>query len=128
MLKIFQCVAPPDAPQTVVASEITSTEATITWQPPAYNGGAEIIGYYVERSSASSDRWVRQNKQPIPEAQYRADNLLEGTQYSYRVIAVNRRGESVPSQPCEPFTAKKPYGKHRYPIKSFTELYNSYSN
>lgn len=103
--------APPDAPHTVTALDVTKSEATITWQVPANDGGVSIEGYHVERCSGSSERWVRQTRTPIPEVSYQADNLIEGTEYMYRIVAVNKRGESLPSQPTEPFIAKLPYGK-----------------
>ena len=105
----FQFPAPPDAPQDVVASDITKQRAVITWQPPASNGGEEITGYIVERSTNGTGRWVRQNKTPLRDMSFTADDLTEGTEYRFRVTALNRRGESSPSNPCTPFTAMNPY-------------------
>lgn len=107
-----------------MASDITSSEATITWQPPANDGGSKITGYIVERQTDNSNRWIRQTKAPVAELVYKADNLMEGSEYTYRVIAVNQRGESAPSEPSQSFTAKKPYGKCQVNSKniSYTNL------
>lgn len=94
----------------MVAEDISKSEATISWQAPANDGGAAIEGYHVERCSDSSDRWVRQTRSPVKDNSYHADNLMEGSEYAYRVVAVNKRGESTASQPSEPFIAKLPYG------------------
>lgn len=108
---LFLLLAVPDSPQSLTAEDITPTDVTLTWSPPTNDGGAPVEGYHVERCSDSSGRWVRQTRSPVTETVYHTDNLMEGTEYAYRVVAVNRRGESVPGQPCEPFIAKNPYGK-----------------
>jgi len=95
----------------VEVSNITKSTATISWQPPANDGGAPVTGYHVERYTSLSDRWVRQTREPLPETTYEADNLMEGTDYRYRVVAINKRGESKPSDESDSFVAKNPYGK-----------------
>ena len=102
--------AVPDAPHSVVAKDVSKSEATVTWQPPSNDGGVPVEGYHVERCSDSSERWVRQTRSPLRDTTYTADNLMEGTEYMYRIVAVNKRGESSPSQPTEAFIAKLPYG------------------
>ena len=103
----------PDPPYNLVASDITRTEATITWQAPDVDGGTPITGYHVERCSDNSARWVRQTRQPIHDVtMFHADNLMEGTEYQYRAVALNKRGESAPSKATESFIAKLPYGRY----------------
>lgn len=104
-------LAVADAPSNVEACDISKTQATITWQAPANDGGTPITGYFVERSTNSSERWIRQTRDAVTDTIYTADNLMEGTEYLYRIIAVNKRGESSPSTPSDRFTAKNPYGK-----------------
>lgn len=112
-------IAVPEAPSAVDVSDILSSSANISWSPPQSDGGTPVIGYFVERSTSSSDRWVRQNREPISELIYHQDNLMEGTEYLYRVVAVNKRGESSPSLPCQPFTAKNPFSE-------FSLIYNDF--
>ena len=100
--------AVPDAPQLLTVSDITSEQATVSWQPPTNNGGAEITGYMVERASSGTDRWIRQTKAPVESTAYTADNLMESMQYAFRILAVNKAGESVPCEPID-FVAKNPY-------------------
>lgn len=111
---VFIISAVPDAPSAVEVADITSSSATLSWSAPANDGGTPITGYYVERSTNSSDRWVRQNKDLITEKSYSQDNLMEGTEYLYRVIAVNKRGESKHSDSSQKFTAKNPYGEYAF--------------
>lgn len=42
---------------------------------------------------------------------FRADNLIEGHNYNFRVRAVNKIGESLPLNTFDSITAKDPYGK-----------------
>jgi titin len=45
---------------------------------------------------------------------YQAEELIEGTEYCFRVVAVNKVGESEPGPASQPVLAKDPWGK---PIK-----------
>lgn len=91
-------------------TDITATNATLSWEPPANDGGTPVTGYHVERCVKDTERWVRQTRAPVTETAYMDEKLMEGSIYQYRAVAINKRGESVPSEPTEPFTAKNPYG------------------
>ena len=67
-------------------------------------------GYFLERQSNVSPRWVRINRTPVESTQMPVSDLTEGTQYEFRVIAVNKKGESKPSLPSDSFLAKNPFG------------------
>ena len=110
-MQFFFLSAVADAPRSVEAKDVSKTTANISWQAPDNDGGTGIMGYFVERSTRSSERWVRQNRELVTDTEYDADNLLEGTEYLYRIVAVNKRGESLPSQPSDSFVAKNPYGE-----------------
>lgn len=103
-------VGVPDCPQKVVASNVFATTATISWEKPKSDGGSPVTGYMVERCTNNSDRWIRVNRDSVNQMTLDVDSLNEGSIYQYRVSAVNKKGESKPSEPCEPFTAKNPYG------------------
>jgi len=96
--------APPDA------SDILAESANLTWQPPHSDGGTPVIGYHLERSTNRGNRWVRITKALLQDLSYPATGLIEGTEYFWRVVAVNARGESEPSDSCD-FIAKNPWGK-----------------
>lgn len=51
---------------------------------------------------------------------FTAPNLLEGTEYYFRVIAVNAEGESEPLEALDSTTVKKKIGKHEFFVLSVT--------
>ena len=102
--------AVPDKPEAPVASDIHSDHATLTWTAPASDGGTPVIGYHLERSTNNSGRWLRVSRDLINNLTYAADGLMDDTKYEWRIVAVNARGESQPSEPCD-FVAKDPWGE-----------------
>lgn len=117
--KTFEAKYPftvPDAPTNVQSSDITCSKCLITFNPPNYDGGSPITGYYIERKETSSAKWLRLTKQSIKNLFYKCEDLLEGSEYELRVIAENLAGESKPSEPCKPFKAKNPFERPGPPI------------
>jgi len=102
---------PPGPPRNVRIENLTSSSCTLAWEPPAFDGGSEIKGYYVERSSGYSSRFVKANRDPIAKTQQTYGDLVEGTEYEYRVSAENEAGVGKPSETTGVFVAKDPYGK-----------------
>lgn len=101
----------PDAPDAPEITDIFHDCAVVTWQPPDNDGGSPVIGYYLERKSSYSPRWVKADKDMIPETSFKAKDLIEDNEYEFRVIAENKAGLSKPSPPSKPFTAKDPWGE-----------------
>ena len=62
--------------------------------------------------TTGSERW---QKVPglIKDCEATARNLDEGTEYDFRVMAVNEHGESKPLVTSEAIKAKHPFGRHR---------------
>lgn len=105
----------PDAPEAPVVSDITSTSATISWQPPANDGGSPITGYRLERISGFSGRWVPISKELLPETTFSVTDLVESNTYEFRVIAENKAGPSKPSPPSQNIKAVNPWTKPNAP-------------
>ena len=61
-------------------------------------------------SPTGTERW---SKVPgiIKDTEAVARNLEEGTEYEFRVMAVNEHGESKPLVTSEPIKAKHPFGE-----------------
>ena len=68
-------------------------------------------------------RWSKVNREPISVQRKTFDDLIEGTDYDFRVCAVNAAGNGKFSDTCGGFTAKNPFtvpGKPGIPQVGFT--------
>lgn len=104
---VLDIPSPPEGP--LRADEVTKSSCSLYWRPPKDDGGSEITHYVVEKMDTDALRWI-----PVAECagtSVRADNLIEGHDYNFRVRAVNKQGESLPLSTHQPVTAKDPYGK-----------------
>jgi len=107
----------PDAPINCMISDVTAKKCSITFGAPFFDGGSPITGYFVERRDTSTNKWFRLNRELMPQLNFECNDLIEGTEYEFRITAENLAGTGLPSQPCHPFTAKNPYDKPSPPIK-----------
>uniref|UniRef100_A0A3B4Y5V9 Uncharacterized protein n=1 Tax=Seriola lalandi dorsalis TaxID=1841481 RepID=A0A3B4Y5V9_SERLL len=95
----------PEAPKGLVVSDIARDSITLTWEPPAHDGGSDIISYIVEKCPTTADRWIRAGQ--TTDCSITIINIFGKTKYQFRVIAENQFGLSAPSQPTEPITTKE---------------------
>ncbi|PAV56317.1 hypothetical protein WR25_15732 isoform E [Diploscapter pachys] len=111
---------PLEAPQSIVAKdpfdradkpgtpEITDWDkdhADLKWTPPKDDGGAPIEGYLIEMKAANGD-WVPATKVAGDQLTATVDGLKPGQTYQFRVKALNKAGESTPSDPSKTMVAK----------------------
>nr|XP_006823012.1 PREDICTED: titin-like [Saccoglossus kowalevskii] len=99
----------PGAPSKPAVSDITDTSMTLTWRAPAADGGAAIIGYYIEKKERFEYRWTPVNQIAIPELTYTVSGLISHSEYEFRVMAENKAGLGPPSEATAPMLAKPPY-------------------
>jgi len=97
---------PPNPPIHLRADDVTKSSATLKWEPPEFDGGSPITGYYIEKYSGK--RWVKVNKKPIKNCELAVDELIEKTEYEFRALAENAVGVSKPSETIR-FVAKDPF-------------------
>ena len=90
-------------------TEALKSSISLTWSAPANDGGSPVTGYVVERSLAGSSRWLRAGKSET--TSFTDKEIVEDTEYQYRVIAENKVGPGPPSEPTQPITAKDPWSK-----------------
>jgi predicted phage tail protein len=90
---------------------LTAKSCSLTWQEPESDGGSPITGYYIEKSTGYSSRFVKVTRDPITKTSKSFNDLVEGTEYEFRVLAENAAGISKPSETTGVFTAKDPFGK-----------------
>ena len=102
--------AVPGPPEAVSVSDVLSTSCMVTYQPPLSNGGPPVTGYHVERQMSGSG-WIRVNKQAVPGLSCPVADLLEGSEYEFRVAAENKAGLGKFSAVTTKVTAKNPWEK-----------------
>lgn len=112
---------PPGPP---VARVVATTDHSIDveWDPPADNGGGEILGYHVDKvapptkcraqsmtdvmtelqhfvffqAMAGTKDWSRSTERPWKTRAFTVYGVREGAKYLVRVIACNAAGEGTP--------------------------------
>nr|XP_015207467.1 PREDICTED: myosin-binding protein C, slow-type isoform X8 [Lepisosteus oculatus] len=93
----------PDAPPAPMVPEVGGDWCSMVWDPPPYDGGSPILGYFVERKKKQSSRWMRLNFDLCKESNFEPKKMIEGVPYEVRVFAVNAIGVSKPSEPSKAF-------------------------
>ncbi|XP_039973542.1 myosin binding protein Ca [Xiphias gladius] len=93
----------PNPPENVKCTSVGEDSATITWDPPAFDGGVPVKGYLMERKKIGSSRWTKLNFDVYESTTYEAKKMIEGVLYEMRVFAVNDIGISQPSANSRPF-------------------------
>ncbi|XP_053718999.1 myosin-binding protein C, slow-type isoform X2 [Synchiropus splendidus] len=94
----------PDAPDAPLVPVVGGDWCSMTWEPPKYDGGSPILGYFIERKKKQSSRWMRLNFDLIKETSFEPKKMIEGVPYELRIFAVNAIGVSKPSEPSKAFT------------------------
>ena len=90
----------PSSPQNFTIKEITRNSITLTWEPPALDGGAKIKHYIVEKRETT-----RKAYSPVVTCNrmsWRIDKLQEGQNYFFRVLAETEHGTGLPAETLEP--------------------------
>ena len=84
----------PSVPTVVAATSLSgSTSATLTWEPPANNGGAAITGYLVGRDGTdSTGQGAWSTTDPATATSRIFNQLVTGQTYNLSVAAINSVG------------------------------------
>lgn len=84
--------AVPSAPAKLVAGNISNAGAQLTWTKV---DGADIYKVFRKDAAAGETGWILVATSTL--AQAAVGNLAEGASYEFRVVAVNAKGDSTPS-------------------------------
>ncbi|XP_028831493.1 obscurin isoform X4 [Denticeps clupeoides] len=88
----------PDSPEDPELVSKTKNSVTLSWFTPLSDGGSPIIGYRVEMRLADSALWLPCHSEPVCNTEFRAENLILGMGYRFRVAAINQAGIGEPVQ------------------------------
>ena len=80
----------------------------LEWEPPKNDGGSTITKWIIEKKTKFGI-WEVACEAPGPRPVGSVSGLTEGTEYEFRIIAVNEAGPSEPSEPSDPITAEARY-------------------
>lgn len=114
-------LGPPEEPQCLQFSDVKQKSFKLVWKPPEYDGGTPLTNYRVKRNSNMEIGDLNPKT-----TEYHVQNLQEGTQYDFYVIAQNRLGSSKPAQikvVTESATVpKRPTGPVKFSEKTNTSV------
>jgi len=102
----------PGAPRSLRVKDYWTDYITVMWDSPEFDGGSPLTNYIIEKRDVSRPTWLKAGSVDADCTQFKATNLFEGVDYSFRVYAVNKVGPSKQAaelhQPCK---AKMPFGE-----------------
>lgn len=71
--------------------EVDGVSVTVSWEAPEKDGGANVSGYVVEQRNAHHPGWTTVSES-VTRPCFKFTRLSEGTEYVFRVAAMNRFG------------------------------------
>ena len=91
----------PSQPSGLVATAVSYSKISLTWNGPASTWGSAITGYLIERSANGGSTWATIVQDTGSNSTVYTDTGLgAGKTYTYRVSATNDIGTSPPSSPA----------------------------
>lgn len=94
------------------AGDIKQTSAVLSWTPPENDGGSEVTHYVVEKRQIDRKTWATvKTEVPADKVPFKVSGLMPGTEYYFRVLAVNTYGAGVPRVTATSYLASDPVSK-----------------
>ncbi|GLH11531.1 Titin, partial [Gryllus bimaculatus] len=103
----------PDRPGKPEVKDWNRHQADLRWAPPKSDGGAPITSYIIEKKDQYSSKWQKAVEIIGNKCEAKVPDLVEGMKYQFRVRAVNKGGQSKPSEPSDTITAKDRFAAPR---------------
>ena len=102
----FDVAECPGKPQ---AKDWDRHHVDLKWTAPKSDGGTPITGYIIEKKDQNGTKWTKAADVSGNKCETRVTGLTENVTYQFRARAVNKAGQSKPSEPSDPVTAKARY-------------------
>lgn len=109
----------PSSPQgPLEVYDVTANRVKLGWKKPEDDGGSPIKEYEIEKMDTASGKWIRVGRIPADKVgpggkyEYEVPGLIPGSEYKFRVTAVNNEGDSEPLVADKATIAKNPFGKY----------------
>jgi len=105
-------LGPPGAPRGLEVEDVTTRSCVLKWKAPEFDGGSPVSGYYVESSQRSySTRWSKVNRTAVRQPRLEIKDLIELTEYIFRVTAENVVGLGEPAELKDSVIPKSQFGQ-----------------
>ena len=82
----------------------------LSWAPPEDDGGTPVLRYLIRLMDLDCSEWITACEVTAPATATTVRNLKPGHLYRFEVYAINKEGESEPTQ-SEPVKAEAPYSE-----------------
>lgn len=96
----------PEAPGKPQAKDWDRHHVDLKWTAPKSDGGSPITSYIIEKKEQNGTKWVKAMDVTGNKCEARVTGLTENNTYQFRVRAVNKAGQSKPSDASDNVTAK----------------------
>lgn len=93
----------------LVIKDVSRGKVTLCWEPPLFDGGAEITNYIVEKRDSSKRSYSAVTSKCISTT-YTIEDLSEKTSFFFRVLAENENGIGDSCEILEPVKATETPG------------------
>lgn len=105
-------IGSPNAPEGPLEyDDIQARSVRVSWRPPADDGGADILGYILERREVPKAAWYTIDSR-VRGTSLVVKGLKENVEYHFRVSAENQFGISKSLKSEEPVIPKTPLSKY----------------